>query len=203
MVSRRRTGSQFRIRVIPMDHPQTKGHEPMRPDPAEAVRPLLSAAQWMESCITCTTHTPCSACASVARHEEPIGQHLVRNARCVVQQRSPSYEPDSPAQHIRRGNSEHRDDLQVEHFLGSNRDRIARLAWYCAHMPPAAAFQAQSSRCQLRACIPCVLRNEHAACGLSSPHRSAGRGRSALESRVRALLDVRLPSECASFDGYF
>ena len=51
-------------------------------------------------------------------------------------------------------------------------------------MPPAAAFQEQSSRCQLRACIPFVKHNEHAACGLSSPHKSAGRGRSALESRV-------------------
>jgi len=28
---------------------------------------------------TCTAHTPCSAFASVARNEEPIGQHLVRN----------------------------------------------------------------------------------------------------------------------------
>ena len=98
--------------------------------------------------------------------------------------RSPSYEPDPPAQHIRRGYSEHRDELQEEPFLGSNRDRIARLAWYRTHMPPAAAFQAQPSRCQLRACIPCVTHNEHAACGLSSPHKSAGRGRSALESRV-------------------
>ena len=51
-------------------------------------------------------------------------------------------------------------------------------------MPPAAAFQAQSSGFQPRACIPCVKHNEHAACGLSSPHKSAGRGRSALESRV-------------------
>ena len=39
------TAKKLRSRVIPMDHPQTKGHEPMRPDPAEALRPLLSAAQ--------------------------------------------------------------------------------------------------------------------------------------------------------------
>jgi hypothetical protein len=37
--------NRLRSRDILMDHPQTKGHEPMRPDPAEAVRPLLSAAQ--------------------------------------------------------------------------------------------------------------------------------------------------------------
>ena len=98
--------------------------------------------------------------------------------------RSPSYEPDPPAQHIRRGYSEHRDELQEEPFLGSNRDRIARLAWYRTYMPPAAAFQAQFCGFQLRACIPCVYHNEHAACGLSSPHKSAGRGRSALASRV-------------------
>jgi hypothetical protein len=103
---------------------------------------------------------------------------------CVVLPRSPSYEPDPPAQHIRRGNSEHRDELQEGHFLGCNRDRIARLAWYRTHMPPAAAFQAQSSGCQPRARIPCVKHNDHAACGLSSPLKSAGRGRSALESRV-------------------
>ena len=74
--------------------------------------------------------------------------------------------------------------LPEEPFLGSNRDRIARLARYRTHMPPAAAFQAQSSRCRPRARIPCVKNNEHAACGLSIPHKSAGRGRSALESRV-------------------
>ena len=51
-------------------------------------------------------------------------------------------------------------------------------------MPPAAAFQAQSSGFQLRACIPCVYHHELEACELSSPHKSAGRGRSALESRV-------------------
>jgi len=98
--------------------------------------------------------------------------------------RSLRHEPDPPAQHIRRGYFEHRDELQEEPFLGSNRDRIARLAWYRTHMPPAAAFQAQCSRFQPRACIPCVNHNKHAACGLSSPHKSAGRGRSGLESRV-------------------
>ncbi len=105
----------------------------------------------------------------------------------MVLPRSPSYEPDPPAQHIRMGHSEHRDELQEEPFLGSNRDRIARLAWYRIHMPPAAAFQAQSCGCQPRACIPCVKHNEHAACGLSTPHKSAGRGRSALESRVSVV----------------
>ena len=61
---------------------------------------------------------------------------------------------------------------------------FARLAWYRTDVPPAAAFQAQSSGCQLRARIPSVKHNERAACGLSSPHKSACRGRSALESRV-------------------
>jgi hypothetical protein len=36
--------NRLRSRVIPMDHPQTKGHEPMRPDPAEAVQPPLSGS---------------------------------------------------------------------------------------------------------------------------------------------------------------
>ncbi len=52
---------------------------PMIPDLAEAVQPL-SAAQQVNSCTSCTTHTQCSAYALVARHEEPIGQHLVRKA---------------------------------------------------------------------------------------------------------------------------
>ena len=69
-------------------------------------------------------------------------------------------------------------------------------------VPPAAAFQAQPSRCQLRACIPCVTHNEHAACGLTSPHKSAGRGRFC--ARVASeLLDARLPSECARAERYF
>ena len=61
---------------------------------------------------------------------------------------------------------------------------IARSRWYRTHMPPAAAFQAQSSSRRLRTCIPHAHRNEHTACWLRSPHRSAGRGRSELESRV-------------------
>ena len=61
---------------------------------------------------------------------------------------------------------------------------IARSRWYRTHMPPAAAFQGQSSSRQLRTCIPHAHYNEHAACWLRSPHRSAGRGRSELESRV-------------------
>ena len=112
----------------------------------------------------------------------------------MVLPRSPSYEPDPPAQHIRRGNSEHRDELQEEPFLVCNRDRIARLAWYRTHMPPAAAFQAQSSSRRLRACIPCVKHNEHAACGLRSLQISAGRGRSALESRVSPWTRVYRPN---------
>ena len=40
----------------------------------------LSAAQQVNSGTSCTTRTPCSAYASVARHEEPIGQHLVHKA---------------------------------------------------------------------------------------------------------------------------
>ena len=160
-----------------------KGHEPIRPDLEEPGRPPLSAAQWIESCILCTTHRPCSACASAARNEEPIGQHLVRNTVWCCRGR-PATNPTPPAQHIRRGYSEHRDELQEDAFLNCNRDRIAGLAWYRTHMPPAAAFQAQCSRFQPRARIPCVNHNKHAACGLSSPHKSAGRGRSALESRV-------------------
>ena len=112
----------------------------------------------------------------------------------LVLPRSPRHEPDPPAQHIRRGYLEHRDELQAEAILYCNRDRIAHLARYRTHMPPAAAFQAQSSRCQLSACIPCVKHNEHAACGLSSPHKSAGRGRSALESRVSFWTRVYLPN---------
>ncbi len=34
--------------------------------------------------------------------------------RCLVLPRSPSYEPDPPAQHIRREYSDHRDELQEE-----------------------------------------------------------------------------------------
>ena len=69
-------------RLIPMDHTQTKGTrmvEPMRPDLAEAMQ-LLSEAQQVNSCTSCTIHTQCSAYALVARHEEPIGQHSVRKA---------------------------------------------------------------------------------------------------------------------------
>ena len=99
----------------------------------------------------------------------------------LVLPRSPRHEPDPPpAQHIRRGYLEHRDELQAEAILCCNRDRIARLAWCRTHMPPPAAFQAQSSSCRLHICIPCVYHTELEACGLSSPHRSAGRGRSAL-----------------------
>ena len=61
---------------------------------------------------------------------------------------------------------------------------VARSRWYCTDVPPAAAFQAQSSSRRLRTCIPHAHRNEHTACWLRSPHRSAGRGRSELESRV-------------------
>ena len=79
---------------------------------------------------------------------------------------------------------------------------IARSRWYRTDVPPAAAFQAQSSSRQLRACIPCVTHNEHAACGLTSPHKSAGRGRFC--ARVASeLLDARLPSECARAERYF
>ena len=61
---------------------------------------------------------------------------------------------------------------------------IARSRWYRTDVPPPAAFQEQSSSRQLPACIPHAQHNEHAACWLRSPHRSAGRGRSELESRV-------------------
>ena len=61
---------------------------------------------------------------------------------------------------------------------------IARSRWYRTDVPPPAAFQEQSSSRQLRTCIPHAQHNEHAACWLRSPHRSAGRGRSELESRV-------------------
>ena len=119
----------------------------------------------------------------------------------LVLPRSPRHEPDPPAQHIRRGYLEHRDELQAEAILCCNRDRIARLAWYLTHMPPAAAFQAQSSSRQLRACILCVKHNEHAACWLTSPQISAGRGRFC--ARVASeLLDARLPSECARVERY-
>ena len=79
---------------------------------------------------------------------------------------------------------------------------IARSRWYRTDVPPAAAFQAHASSCRLRACIPCVTHNEHAACGLSSPQISAGRGRFC--ARVASeLLDARLPSECARAERYF
>ena len=74
---------------------------------------------------------------------------------------------------------------------------IARSRWYRTDVPPPAAFQEQSSSRQLRTCIPHAQHNEHAACWLRSPHRSAGRGRSELESRV----SPSVPSECARFDG--
>ena len=79
---------------------------------------------------------------------------------------------------------------------------IARSRWYRTDVPPAAAFQAHASSCRLRACIPRVKHNEHAACGLSSPQISAGRGRFC--ARVASeLLDARLPSECARAERYF
>ncbi len=62
-----------------MDHPQTKGHEPMRPDPAEAVRPPLSGSPVDR--IMFNMHSPhamLSVRIGVARHEEPI--RLVRKA---------------------------------------------------------------------------------------------------------------------------
>ena len=67
--------------------------QPMRPDLSEAVQPLLSAAQQINSCTSCTTHTQCSAYALVARHEEPIGQHLVCKAVWCCRGR-PATNPD-------------------------------------------------------------------------------------------------------------
>ena len=64
-----------------MDHPKTKGHEPMRPDPAEAVRPPLSGSSVDRIMYNMhSSHAMLSVRIGVARHEEPIGQHLVRNA---------------------------------------------------------------------------------------------------------------------------
>ena len=148
--------------------------------------------------------------AQPARHAQPTHRWLAMKsqsdstwytrlcgAAAVAQLRT---RPPSSAH--TQGDSDHRDELQKEAIICCKRDRIARLARYRTHMPPAAAFQAQSCGCQLRACIPCVNYNEHAACGLSSPHKSAGRGHSALESRVSVWTRGYRP-KWASFDGCF
>ena len=59
---------------------------------AEAVQ-LLSEAQQVNSCTSCTIRTQCSAYALVARHEEPIGQDLVRKAVWCCRGR-PATNPD-------------------------------------------------------------------------------------------------------------
>ena len=69
-----------------MDHPETKGTcmvEPMRPGPAEAVRPLLSLSGSSVDRIMFNMRSPhamLSVRIGVARHEEPIGQQLARKA---------------------------------------------------------------------------------------------------------------------------
>ena len=92
--------------------------------------------------------------------------------------RSPSYEPDPPSPAQRRRCSEHDDELRRaagSGFLGA------------IQLPPAAHMHL--------ACKP-----QRACClQAASPHRSAGRGRSELESRV----SPSVPSECARFDGCF
>jgi hypothetical protein len=188
MVSRRRTGSGAGY------HTQTKGTrmvEPMRPDLAEAVQPLLSAAQQVKSCTSCTTHTQCqcSAYELVACHEQPIGQHLVRNAVWCCRGR-PATIP-TPQLSTYAGSTQITvTSCKRRPIWGAIAIGFARLAWCRTHMPPAAAFQAQSCGCQLRACIPCVCNNEHAACGLSNPHKPAGRGRFC--ARVASELHGRL-----------
>ena len=80
-----------------MDHPQTKGTrmvEPMRPDPAEAVRPPLSGSSVDR--IKFNMHSPhamLSVRIGVARHEEPIGQQLARKAVWCCRGR-PATNPD-------------------------------------------------------------------------------------------------------------
>ena len=118
-----------------------------------------------------------------ARHEEPMGQQLVRKAVWCCRGR-PATNPDPQLSTYAGGTQIIVTSCKRSPFWVLIAIGFARSRWYRTHMPPAAAFQAQPSRCQLRACIPCVKHNEHAACGLSSPHKPAGRGRSALESRV-------------------
>ena len=78
-----------------MDHPQTKGTrmvEPMRPDPAEALRPPLSGSSVDRIMFNMRNpHAMLSVRIGVARHEEPIGQQLVRRlsgAAAVAQLRT-------------------------------------------------------------------------------------------------------------------
>ncbi len=63
-----------------------------------------------------TNHTPCSACISVARLEEPIGQRLLRTAmRCYRGRARTNLTPPSAAH--TNGHLNHRDELQEEAIL--------------------------------------------------------------------------------------
>ncbi len=168
--------------------------EPMRPDPAEAVQ----CSRFRQLSRSTQVHH-----AQPTRHAQPTHRWLAMKSQSdstwyarlgARLTGAPAVAATPQLSTFAGGYSEHRDELQAEAILGCNRDRIALLAWYCTHMPPAAAFQAQSSSCRLRACIPCVDHTENEACGLSSPHRSAGRGRSALESRVSVWTRVYRPT---------
>ena len=138
-----------------------------------------------------------------------IGGFLGANQTALAMQsymvipRSPSHDPEPPARHIRRGYSEHRDELQEEAILGCNRYQIARLALYRTHTYatrggfPGATQQMPAARMH-HLCI------SHRARSLWA-EQSAHIGRQGpLGARVPSeRLDARLPSKWASFDGCF
>jgi hypothetical protein len=72
------------------------------------------------------------------------------------------------------------------------------VAVYRTHVPPEAAFQAQSSFFQSSRAhafhMHSTTNMQRAACGLRSPHKWAGRGRSELESPVSFCARVNRPN---------
>jgi hypothetical protein len=84
-----------------------------------------------------------------------------------------------------------------------NLDQIARLRWQRAEVPSAAAFQTQACCCLRDARIPYPWHKNDAAGTLAGSPRSAGRGRSELESRVSSAGRAVYHPNAQGLDGYF
>jgi hypothetical protein len=126
--------------------------------------------------------------------EEPMNGTCY--AQLYVLSRSPSYEPEPPAQHIRRGYSERHDELQLEAIWAVIAIGFARLAWYRTHMICAGgsfpgAIQQPPDPHMHNTCI-----TQRACCLPAAQSAQIGRKRP-LQIRVASdRLDARLPSEC-------
>jgi hypothetical protein len=72
-----------------------------------------------------------------------------------------------------------------------------------AHVPSAAAFQTQACCCLRDARVPYAWRKEDAACMLAGSPKSAGRGRSELESRVSSAGRAVYHPNAQGSNGFF